>query len=100
MTDEKTQIIGNALNVTRALPEKPAVELVGTWLWIRFDSKPSDDSRTKLKGACCFWSQKNNRWYCNGANRRGGKGSKTWNEKVKTYGVRNVTEKAEEETVV
>jgi hypothetical protein len=54
-------------------------DIVGQWVWIRFDAKPSADVRDKLKGAGFKWINKRGQWAhdCGRPSRRG-KGDPRW----------------------
>ena len=54
-------------------------DIVGQWVWIRFDSKPSADVRDLLKGAGFKWIKIRGQWAhdCGYPSRRG-KGDPRW----------------------
>ena len=44
-----------------------SVEIVGAWAWARFHTKPSDETREKMKGLGYHWSKAKCRWYFMGS---------------------------------
>ena len=37
-------------------------DVVGRWVWLRFDSKPDDETRTLIKGAGFRWVKRRGEW--------------------------------------
>lgn len=42
-------------------------EIVGHWVWVRFDCKPTDETRETMKRLGYKWSKSKGRWYFAGA---------------------------------
>ena len=49
-------------------------EVVGRWVWIRFDRKPGPEVRRILKAAGFRWSSKREQWYHTAGCRSYGRG--------------------------
>ena len=70
------QVIG-IIHTTLAQPikvEQGVVELVGSWIWIEFPTKPSPELRQALKDTGFFWNPKREAWCHSGGNH-------TWHSK-------------------
>ena len=76
MTVEETveKKLTDIIDVVRFCQEEelPA-EVVGQWVWIEFDGKPSEEIRTKLKAVGFKWIKKRGKWAhnCGVHSRRG-----------------------------
>ena len=44
-----------------------SVEIVGAWAWARFNNKPDDTTREKIKALGYHWSKAKSRWYFMGS---------------------------------
>ena len=54
-------------------------DVVGKWIWLRFDSKPDVETLTLLKGAGFIWVKRRGEWAHNcGCPSGAGKGSPRW----------------------
>lgn len=54
-------------------------DVVGRWVWLRFDAKPDEDTRTLLKGAGFRWVKTRGEWAHNcGHPSRRGTGEPRW----------------------
>jgi len=62
-------------------------EQVGSWIWLNYKTKPSDEERQLLKSSGFKWSRKHAKWYMGGTGRRKGS-KKSYGQIVATYGMR------------
>lgn len=63
--------------VVQALKERlpgvvPAARVVGTWVWLEFDAKPSPDVRAVLKEMRFYWNKSRGCWQNRCGHRRTG----------------------------
>ena len=61
------------------------IELIGTWLWVKFSEKPSVETRTTLKENGFTWHAKRKCWVYAGL-RSGGRGKKSLGQLRVKYG--------------
>ena len=65
--------------------EKLPARVVGRWIWIKFDSKPSVEIRTDLKDMGFRWSRRRSQWAHNcGHSSRPARSYKPWDRYATT----------------
>ena len=69
MTPELT----DAIDTLKSITDPHEAEICGLWLWVKFTSKPGDDTRTTLKSNGFRWARRKEKWYYAGAPSRGKK---------------------------
>jgi hypothetical protein len=89
---ETEQAIINKISELIALNlETVEISLIGVYLWITGDTKPSKD---KLKGAGCYWHSKRGCWYWKPAEVRSyGQSKGDLDELARKYGCTNIGKK-------
>lgn len=49
------------------------VEIIGTWVWLTYQTKPDEDERTRLKAAGFRWAPRRKQWAHSCATKPGGR---------------------------
>lgn len=80
---QETEKLDNIIDVLEFCIEMDlpdgAAELVGRWVWIQFDAKPSKEIRDRLKAVGFRWSQRRGKWAHNcGHPSHSSKGNPFW----------------------
>ena len=53
----------SAIETLRTIPDPHQAEVCGLWLWVKFPTKPGDETRTTLKTAGFRWARRKEKWY-------------------------------------
>ena len=82
---EQTKVVKPEHSIIEVLEycqaEKLPARVVGKWVWIKFDSKPSVEIRTGLKSMGFRWSRRREQWANNcGLPTRPARGYRPWDK--------------------
>jgi hypothetical protein len=80
------RIINELINL-----ENIIIDIVGSWIWVYGDTKPHKEI---LKKCGLFWAGKKEKWYYRPKNSKGGRGKKSYEEIINTYGVKTVSKQS------
>ena len=61
-TSQKLESIVDVLDWVRSAGLEDVSEVVGHWVWITFESKPSDETRASLGSVGFHWNRKRKCW--------------------------------------
>lgn len=64
------EVADKAQRVADAAPQA-RVRIIGLWVWVDFDEKPTTEVRTMLKGEKFIWNRKRGCWQFRGTHRTG-----------------------------
>lgn len=79
-----------ALQVARQA--KPLdIEIVGQWIWLTFNGKPSDETRLLLKNSGFRWAAKKRKWYFAGVPAKSSRGRMSYSDIKDKYGAQKVS---------
>ena len=53
----------SAVDTLKSVSESHTAEVCGLWLWVQFNGKPSNDTRSTLKSAGFRWARRKEKWY-------------------------------------
>lgn len=96
ITTEQIEKVQNAMKIAKLLPEKPTIDLVGSWVWLSFSGKPSEGTRQIMKDNRFYWQKVKKMWYFSGHKKFKVKRTEDWINIVAKYGQKRVFEHEEE----
>lgn len=73
-TTQENAKLENIIDVITFCKENSlSADIVGSWVWLRFDEKPSEEIRNKIKAAGFRWCKNRGEWAhsCGKPSRRG-----------------------------